>query len=242
MDLRIGAGLALRHGTVFVVTASCGPEDNLSRAVAQMVPLLPDSIVLEASEGNIAPALFPAEVEATSDWAAHRRAQFAAGRACARSALQRLGHAPTPILFDEAGVPVWPQGAVGSISHKRHHCVAAMASSSQFVGLGIDLEVDAEDRSEAEILRRVCSTAAERAQAPSLGNKTKSPGTLFLAAKEAFFKCRFAVTHAHLDWADIEVTFGDTSFRATGPSAAALRGVYVVSESWILTFVAQLSS
>ena len=48
--------------------------------------------------------------------------------------------------------------------------------------------------------------AAIADQAKTLIHMTASPGTLFLAAKEAFFKCQFPITHRRLDWDDVDVT------------------------------------
>ena len=59
--------------------------------------------------------------------AAHRRAEFSSGRACARHALAQLGVADCALPADAAGVPQWPAGYLASISHSRG-LVAAVAS------------------------------------------------------------------------------------------------------------------
>jgi 4'-phosphopantetheinyl transferase EntD len=79
-------------------------------------------------------------------------------------------------------------GAVGSVSHKRQHCIVAVASVAALSSIGIDLELDRVDPDELEIRRRVCRTASEQDQAQSLELITRSPGTLFLSAKESYFK------------------------------------------------------
>lgn len=177
----------------------------------------------------------------TKGWAAHRRAQFALGRACARRALEQLDVAPCPILFDEHGAPLWPAGATGSISHKRQNCIVAVGERSVFAGIGVDLEVDVPDSGEDEIVRRVCVSAAEMGQARAFGNVVSSPGTLFLSAKEAVFKLEFPLTAEWFDFDDVEVSFGEPNlFHArfvAQHGASALRGVFATSPGWLASLV-----
>jgi len=158
------------------------------------------------------------------------------GRECARRALAELGVPPAPILFDEEGAPNWPVDVVGSISHKREKCVAVVARSSQFWGLGVDLERDVEEPAEDEIIRRVCATPMELAQARALRTRFHSPGTLFLAVKEAYFKLQFPLTRLRIDWDDVEVTFGTDTFVARQVAVGSLQavpGVFVVEAGWL---------
>lgn len=71
-----------------------------------------------------------------------RRAQFAAGRSAARLALQafrsELGTAAIP--RSERGVPLWPEGIVGSISHVATVAAAAVGPQERYFGIGLDLE------------------------------------------------------------------------------------------------------
>ena len=69
--------------------------------------------------------LFPEEVVHLDKAIASRRREFAAGRACAREALAKLGLPPVPILRGEKREPLWPQGIVGSLQGiKRRSAVA----------------------------------------------------------------------------------------------------------------------
>jgi 4'-phosphopantetheinyl transferase EntD len=205
--------------------------------------LAPSTLVIESASGDASSSLFLEELEVTKDWAAHRRAQFALGRACARRALAQLDIAPCPILFDEHGAPSWPAGATGSISHKRQNCIVAVGHRSVFAGIGVDLEVDAPDPGESDVVRRVCVSAAEVEQSRVIGNVVSSPGTLFLSAKEAVFKLEFPLTAEWLDFDDVEVTFGGTNTfharRVAELGAPAMRGVFATSPGWLATLAAR---
>jgi 4'-phosphopantetheinyl transferase EntD len=203
---------------------------------------LPDCVVIEAGAGDAAGGLLPEELTATQAWAPHRRAQFSLGRRLARSALRRLGQGPVPILFGAEGEPLWPPGFVGSISHKRECCVVVIATSKKLLGVGVDLERDAQDSAEADIVRRVCASERERAQSRTFAASFASPGTLFLAAKEAFYKFQFPLTRMRLDWEDVVVSFSPPhSFTALERSAPPIvaHGAYVVAEGWIVAAVAK---
>jgi 4'-phosphopantetheinyl transferase EntD len=85
-------------------------------------------------------ALLPEEVDCIQGASELRRRDFVRGRMCARRALQCCGIAPTAILPDADGVPRWPPGFVGSISHCDGLCAAAAGPRAVFDGIGIDVE------------------------------------------------------------------------------------------------------
>ncbi len=69
-----------------------------------------------------------------------RRAEYVAGRLCARQALHDLTHEAVALGQTAAGPPAWPAGTVGSITHSRGLAAAAVASQTSVAGLGIDAE------------------------------------------------------------------------------------------------------
>ncbi len=89
------------------------------------------------------PGLFPAEAVLVRTADPRRRAEFTAGRACARTALARLGLPATPVLAGRAGEPRWPAGVTGSITHCAGYRACAVARTTDLAGLGIDAEPDA---------------------------------------------------------------------------------------------------
>ena len=72
-----------------------------------------------------------------------RRAEFTAGRACARTALARLGLPAAPVLAGRAGEPRWPAGVTGSITHCAGYRACAVARTADLAALGIDAEPNA---------------------------------------------------------------------------------------------------
>jgi 4'-phosphopantetheinyl transferase EntD len=87
--------------------------------------------------------IYPAEATLvrTADW--RRRAEFTAGRACARAALAALGLPAAPVLAGRAGEPRWPSGVTGSITHCAGYRACAAARIADVAALGIDAEPDA---------------------------------------------------------------------------------------------------
>ena len=69
-----------------------------------------------------------------------RRAEFATGRRLAREALARLGCLAASLPPDSAGMPQWPTGFVGTISHSGQLCVAVVGRAHNLLGIGIDVE------------------------------------------------------------------------------------------------------
>ncbi len=72
-----------------------------------------------------------------------RRAEFTAGRACARAALAALGLPAAPVLAGRAGEPRWPGGVTGSITHCAGYRACAAARIADVAAIGIDAEPDA---------------------------------------------------------------------------------------------------
>jgi 4'-phosphopantetheinyl transferase EntD len=88
------------------------------------------------------PELYPVEEELIAGASERRRREFAEARWCAREALRRLGVTPGAIPADGGGVPLWPDGVVGSITHKGGYRAAVVARREDLAGVGIDAEPD----------------------------------------------------------------------------------------------------
>jgi 4'-phosphopantetheinyl transferase EntD len=97
-------------------------------------PLLSDAAPVTSAErasiGNVDP---------------DRMKEFATGRVYAKRALAKIGFdcAELPVGSDRA--PLWPDGAIGSITHVRgpgtSHVAAVVGRSSDVRGIGIDVEL-----------------------------------------------------------------------------------------------------
>ena len=96
---------------------------------------------LEATPAMWSAPLLPEEEACLSPRAvAKRRREFAAGRACARAALARLGVVDFPLRSGPDRTPLWPPDIVGSLSHCADFCGVAVARRGTIAGLGLDVE------------------------------------------------------------------------------------------------------
>jgi 4'-phosphopantetheinyl transferase EntD len=159
--------------------------------------------------------LFPEEEALVARAVDKRRREFATARACARTALARLGVAPAPILSGERGAPQWPPGIVGSITHCAGYRAAAVARACDMLTVGLDAEPD-------EVLPdgvlNMISLPGEHARLRDLA--VAAPGTcwdrLLFCAKETVYKAWFPLTRRWLGFEEVDVTINpaDGTFEA----------------------------
>lgn len=129
----------------------------------------------------------PAAAVEARECARDRPAEFAAGRACARAALERLGVGACEPGILEDGAPSWPEGIIGSISHSQGLAAAVAARRGEIEGLGLDV---ARIRSVDSDIAGMFATASERSWLSSLPAATRPFWALVLfGAKESFQKC-----------------------------------------------------
>jgi enterobactin synthetase component D / holo-[acyl-carrier protein] synthase len=117
------------------------PSPRPAGLIAGILP----PVVAAAESVADAPAadgLFPVEAAAVRTAEPWRRAEFAAGRLCARAAMASLGLPATPILPGPAGQPQWPTGVTGSITHCAGYQACAVALTTDVTAIGIDAEPD----------------------------------------------------------------------------------------------------
>ncbi len=69
-----------------------------------------------------------------------RKAEFLAGRFCAKKCLRELNIKDFEIKADNNRCPMWPPGLNGSITHSKSMAIAAVSSQSSVLGVGIDIE------------------------------------------------------------------------------------------------------
>ena len=147
---------------------------------------------------------FPEERDALARATAARRREFATGRDCARRALARLGASPVALPPDADGLPRWPPGFTGSISHGGGLCCAAVARTSDVAALGIDVERIVPF--EPSLARRVCR-ADERARIVRMPGLDGYWPNLVFSAKEAVYKCLSPRFGCFLEFEDVGLAF-----------------------------------
>lgn len=102
--------------------------------------ILPASVAVAATRGDLDVELFPEEEEIVANAVERRRREFTTARACARTALRQLGLPAQPIASGERGAPLWPSGIVGSITHCEGYRACAVGRATDVVTVGIDAE------------------------------------------------------------------------------------------------------
>ena len=137
-----------------------------------------------------------------------RKAEFGDARWCAHQALSELG-ATGPVLRGERGMPLFPDGFVGSITHTQGFRAAVAAPYSSVRSIGIDAEP-------ADVLPEgvfdAIARASEVPQMPKLvAAGVTCPDRLLFCAKEATYKAWFPMTQRWLDFDQAEI-----SLRADG--------------------------
>lgn len=171
--------------------------------------------------------------------APQRAGEFAAGRFCAHRVLAALGIKAGPLLTGDNGVPAWPEGIVGSISHTTGCTVAVACHSNDASGIGVDVESG--DAVTMDMVRVLC-TEAERAWVCSTPGRGAA---LLFSAKESLFKGYFPLTGFFLEFGDVEVTLDPAerrfSARLVNDNAPSLfggrqfHGRYRIDEHFVFT-------
>lgn len=205
----------------------------------------PPVVVAEAGEDDWSAVPLAAEFVLVAAATEKRRRDFAAGRACARRALAALGVPPLPILAGAARQPLWPAGVVGSITHCRDFCAAAVAPAAFVTALGIDAELHA--ALEPAVAELVC-TPDERRWIESSAPAGVHWEAVIFSAKESLYKAWFPGQHTQLDPLDVTVSIDPEQESFAGelvapavddPSAAsamrALRGRFAVCGPYVFT-------
>ena len=173
-----------------------GDEALLQRIAEWLRAAVP--VGVGVAVGRVGPfAPFDArEAAAVAQSVVRRREAFATGRHLARAALAGLGCPPCAIMPDGDGVPCWPSGFIGTISHSGRLCIALAAPGSASEGIGVDIELAA--RVLPSIRRLVCHP--EESQCA-----VEYDVALCFSAKEAVFKARYPAMRKMLGFLDVQL-------------------------------------
>lgn len=133
---------------------------------------------------------------------ARRQAEFVAGRVCAQAALAALGAVEGAVLMDTDGMPVWPAGVVGSITHCASTAAAAVARKTRFSALGIDFEQLIPQSQALEVGAMIC-TETELARA-SVASGRDAALTVLFSLKESLYKALYPQVRCFFDFVDVE--------------------------------------
>lgn len=184
--------------------------------------------------------LLPEELTQTHGMVNARLTEFRHGRYCARQAMDQLGHPAAPVRKRQDRSPEWPAGLAGSITHTGKYAAAALASSADYISLGLDVEQAGElDPDELRLIVRPDE---------SVGGDG-ALGQVLFSIKECIYKCIHPIVHTYVDFQEMQVDLSGTpgTFRAIPHSKnfdaaiiAGLQGRYclakglIISASWIM--------
>src|SRR5688572_2443020 len=181
---------------------------------------------------------------------AKRQTHFRAGRYCAMKAMGGLDARLASYTLDRAtdGVPVWPAGVVGSITHTDGFVAAAAALTSDLVAVGIDTE-RVMSETQAKEIGRSFAWPAEVAHGRAAGLSRLEAFTLVFSAKESIFKCLNPLVRRHFDFVDVRIVAVDAGARTFTarvvrtlserfPAQTLLQGRFHVELPWVHTVMA----
>jgi 4'-phosphopantetheinyl transferase EntD len=157
--------------------------DNVCAALSALTPSGCASTVVGVNELALS-QLSEAERLLTHTWAAGRRQEFAAGRQAARMALAQLEISAESLLRDAEGLPLWPDGCIGSISHCQGICMAVVSRSQGDLLLGLDVE--RVDRLSSAAMQRV-----QHREEAAWVDQDQTRASLLFSLKEAFYKLQY---------------------------------------------------
>ncbi|MCX4094264.1 4'-phosphopantetheinyl transferase Npt [Nocardia sp. alder85J] len=194
---------------------------------------------------------FPGEEHLIAKAVEKRRRDFIGARYCARQALAQLGEPQVAIGKGERGMPLFPQGIVGSLTHTDGYRAAALAHRLRWRSIGIDAEPHG--ALPDGVLDSVSLPPERdwlRGAIPDLGLHLDR---LLFCAKEATYKAWFPLTLRWLGFEDAHITFtvgasGDTgTFHSEllipgqvvdgGAPLTSFDGRWAITEGLILTAI-----
>jgi 4'-phosphopantetheinyl transferase EntD len=194
-------------------------------------------------------ALYPDEARHLQQAVPKRAEEFAAGRLCARLLLHEFGIHNFAIEVGAHRQPLWPETLVGSITHTTGFCAAVVAPKKCLRSVGIDTEITGSVKT--ALWRSIC-TPAETTWLGSLPESEQlAAATLIFSAKEAFYKCQFALTQERLGFQDVSVGLpewggkrgafwisANRSIELDRHAASPLQGQYLFREQFITSGMA----
>ncbi len=161
------------------------------------------------------PVLAAEERACASVLPSRRRRTWLGGRVAMRVALARAGLEAPPVLADDRGAPILPQGIAGSITHKETLAAALVARESG-ARLGVDLEYDVPRTT--DISSRILA-ADEAEEVAALDAASRGHEVLVrFSAKEALYKAIDPFVRRYVGFKEVSV-----SPRPDGTARVALR-------------------
>jgi len=133
-----------------------------------------------------------------------RRSEFLGGRRSAQESLRRLGYANAATLaIGTDRAPVWPAAYTGSISHSEGLAMAAVAATSAYRAIGVDIQARLSTPRASTLSMRIAG--ADEWRRASRSHSFEDAATLIWTLKESFYKAISARLRRSIGFLDIEV-------------------------------------
>ncbi|KID54586.1 phosphopantetheinyl transferase [Pseudoalteromonas luteoviolacea] len=179
-----------------------------------------------------------------------RKAEYLAGRVCAASALQPLGHTHFVVHSADDRAPIWPEGIRGSITHSKGVAMAVTTDQPDVLGIGIDIEHLMTDKQESELRGQILRDD-ETDAFTALGQDHEKPLTLVFSAKESIYKALYGVVSAFFGFDAAKLIAHDrehlqfiltTDLHPTLPTGTAITVHYQSTHDMVLTECVHLNT
>ena len=149
-------------------------------------------------------SLQPQEQGLVSHAVDKRKGEFGDARWCAHRALRELGVSPgEAILKGDSGMPLWPRGYTGSLTHTEGMRAAVAAPTGQIRSVGLDIE-PAEPLPDG-VIGQIARETERRRVKKLMAQGNDVADRLLFCAKEATYKCWFPLTRRWLGFEDAEI-------------------------------------
>lgn len=150
-------------------------------------------------------ALHPLEQALVRHSVPRRQAEFGDARWCAHQALLELGakNYRAPILRGTRGMPLWPEGYAGSITHTDGFRAAVVVPQTSVQSVGLDAEPN--EALPEGVLNSIARPGEIRQFEKLRAEGVKHPDRLLFCAKEATYKAWYPITHTWLGFEEAEI-------------------------------------
>ena len=141
-----------------------------------------------------------------------RKAEYLAGRFCAKQALGKHKIENFIIKSDKNRAPLWPEGIKGTITHSNHNALVAVNNSSDVLGIGIDVESVMTDKTMNDVKDAIVKGDENRfldLPATTPGISTGAVVSLIFSIKESFFKAAYPSTGYYFDFDAVTINVLD---------------------------------
>ena len=141
-----------------------------------------------------------------------RKNSYLAGRICCQNALKNMRSDPCDFMPDSLGLPSWPEGMIGSISHSSSIAVALLAPTQQYHSIGVDVEELMPPEKSKKIAYRIAHPS-EIDTGPHTYLTEEELVTLIFSAKESLYKALYPIYKKYFTFRDFALSKIDVESR-----------------------------